>query len=283
MAVRLIAFDLDGTLLGADNRMSAYTAAVLKRAAAVDDLILVAASGRSHWAAELVLEDSGAAVDYVICSNGALLWRRSTEEIVLSQPIAPRQVAELYAWVNELVEGACWAWETEKGIVPETLFRELGTRPGKELDELRPWPGLVLPGGPDVPIEERLADFGQIVRGLLTHAEMPCSEIFERLDGNVSARLSSSSAIFLEVTHQTVHKAWMLQKLCAREGIDAQDVVAFGDHLNDLTMLRWAGRGIAMADAFPGLREQISEVTDAGHDDDGVALAIEKLLAALGH
>lgn len=279
MALRLIAFDLDGTLLGSNNRMSAYTAASLKRAAAVDDLILVAASGRSHWAAELVLAACGAAVDYVICSNGALLWQRTTEATVLSQPIAADEVADLYAKVNELVPGACWAWETEQGIVPEVRFRELGTRPGKELDELRASPDLVLPGDAGVPIDRRLATFGTIVRGLLTHPKLPCAEIFERLDGNVPARLSSSSAIFLEVTYQTVHKAWMLNELCALEGIDAADVVAFGDHLNDLTMLQWAGRGIAMADAYPKLRAQADEVTDHGHDDDGVALAIEKLLA----
>jgi len=278
LTVRLIVFDLDGTLLGADNRLSDYTVAVLEKAASIDGLTLMAASGRSRWAADLVLQRTKA-IDYVICSNGAVLYRRSDRKIVHRRAITLRRMVKLYAQVNEVLDGACWAWETDLGIVPDDGFRVLGTQPGKELDELVASPELDLPGHPDIPIEQRLAGFGRIVRGLLAHPELPCSEVMRRLRGQRSARLSSSSATFLEVTAPEVHKGAMLRRVCARRGIDARNVVAFGDHLNDLTMLRWAGRGIAMKGAYQGVLDRVAERTDETNVQDGVALAIEKLLA----
>ena len=275
--VRLIVFDLDGTLLGVGNRLSERTVSVLERAKA-EGLTLMAASGRSRWAAELVLEPT-AAIDHMICSNGALLYDRSNRRIVHRRTLTPRRVGQLYAMVNEFFKDACWAWETEQGIVPDERFRALGTKHGRRLDELDASPPLELPDDPSVPIEQRLAGFGRIVRGLLAHPKLTPEEIVLRLKGRVPARLSSSTAIFLEVTAPEVHKGAMLRAFCARADISSDEVVAFGDHLNDLTMLRWAGRGIAMKGAYQGVLDRVAERTDETNVQDGVALAIEKLLA----
>ena len=281
MAVRLIVFDLDGTLLGKDNRLSEYTISVLERASRIEGLTLMAASGRSRWAAELVLEGTDA-IDYVISSNGAVLYRRRpTVTTVSRRVLTPRRVSSLHARVSELLPSACWAWETESGIVPDERFRELGTKPGKELDELLASPDLELRGDPESPIEERLVGFGRIVRGLLTHPVLSCQDVVERLRKHAPARLSSSSAMFIEVTAPKIHKGLMLREFCARRGIGAHEVVAYGDHLNDLTMLRWAGRGIAMKGGNPELLRRIAEQTEWPHDQDGAAYAIEKLLAEM--
>jgi HAD superfamily hydrolase (TIGR01484 family) len=280
LAARLIVFDLDGTLLGADNRLSAYTAGVLNQAREAG-LTLMAASGRSRWAADLVLENTEA-VEYVICSNGAVLYHRPSRKVVRRRTITPGRLTKLYSTVNDAVEGACWAWETDQGVVPDEAFRALGTGPDGTytLDELSASPRCVLPGDAQLSIDQRLAVFGPTVRGLLAHPHLSCRELVRRLQRHrVPAKLSSSSAIFLEVTAPGIHKAAMLKDFCAREGILSQEVVAFGDHLNDLTMLRWSGRGIAMSNAYRDVREQISEHTDASNDDDGVAIVIEKVLA----
>lgn len=276
-SVRLIVFDLDGTLLGADNRLSDHTVSVLEKAKA-EGLILVAASGRSRWAADLVLGRTSA-IDYMICSNGAVLYDPSRKKVILRRTITPPRVAQLYARVTESFEDACWAWETESGIVPDKRFHDLNERTGARLDELVASPDLVLPGDDSQPIEERLAGFGKIVRGLLAHPKLRPEEIVLRLKGRVPARLSSSTAIFLEVTAPEVHKGAMLKTFCAREGILAEDVVAFGDHLNDLTMLRWAGRGIVMKGAYPDLLDRFTDRTTATNAEDGVALMIEDILA----
>lgn len=278
MAVRLIVFDLDGTLLDARNRLSDHTAAVLREARA-DGLVLVGASGRSRWAADLVLEETDA-IDHVICSNGAVLYHRPSGKVLRRSTITPPRLSELHATISELLDGACWAWETEQGIVPDEAFRELGTRPGSELDELMASPHLELAGDAESAITERLTGFGRIVRGLLARPGLTGEEIARHLKGRkVPARLSSSSAIFLEVTAPRIDKRAMLRYFCAREGIDAREVVAFGDHMNDLSMLRWAGRGIAMADANPKVKQLVAEHTEYGHGEDGVARVIQKLLA----
>ena len=110
MSVRLIAFDLDGTLLDAERRVSPYTAEVLARAAALEDLTLVAASGRSRRAVDLALGDC-AAVDDAICSNGAVVYKRSTGDIRPRHGLVNSRTkyADLHHRVGELIDGACWA------------------------------------------------------------------------------------------------------------------------------------------------------------------------------
>lgn len=277
MVARLIAFDLDGTLLDGDNRISAYTAAVLERAAQVDDLVLVAASGRGLAAAQHVL-GRVPGVSYAICSNGALLYDRSARRARWSRPLASERVRRFYTDVNALLAGACWAWDTAKGIVADAGFRYLATRPGRELDEVVVAPPLDLAGAPSDPIDRRLAPSGRVMRQLLLHPELNCGEVYTRLAGHVSGPLTRSSASFLEITAPRVDKRAALEHLCGLLEISSDDVVAFGDHMNDLSMLRWAGRGIAMCDGYELLRRQIPEHTVAGHDDDGVALTIEELL-----
>jgi len=217
-------------------------------------------------------------IDYVICSNGALLYNRATNEVLHRHALAPRRVREFYAVVNSLLEGACWAWDTTEGIVPDRNFRRVATRPGRELHELIAPPHLELPDDPGVPIDRRLEPFGRIMRQLLLHGEMTCREVYIHLDKHLEEPLTRSSASFLEITAPRVNKGAALKVLCARLGIHPEDVVAFGDHLNDVEMLLWADRGIAMCDGYWELCDRILEHTEAGHDDDGVALTIERLL-----
>jgi hydroxymethylpyrimidine pyrophosphatase-like HAD family hydrolase len=74
-----------------------------------------------------------------------------------------------------------------------------------------------------------------------------------------------------------VHKAVAVEALLVERGTEAAEVVAFGDMPNDLELIRWAGLGVAVANAHPLLRDAADEVT-ASNDDDGVAMVIERLL-----
>jgi hypothetical protein len=76
-----------------------------------------------------------------------------------------------------------------------------------------------------------------------------------------------------------VAKEAALARLAAEQGIDASEVVAFGDQLTDTGMLRWAGLGVAVANAREAALEAADEVT-ASNDEDGVALVLERLTAA---
>src|SRR4029450_520075 len=76
-------------------------------------------------------------------------------------------------------------------------------------------------------------------------------------------------------------KAFALERLCRRLGVAPEEVVAVGDMPNDLAMLDWAGTGVAVANAVPEVLDAADEVT-AANTEDGVALLLERILAANG-
>ena len=82
----------------------------------------------------------------------------------------------------------------------------------------------------------------------------------------------------VELTPPGVHKGSGVVHLCERVGVERDDVVAFGDGLNDHEMLTWAGLGVAMGNADAETKRIADEVT-ASNDDDGVAIVVERLLA----
>jgi len=90
-----------------------------------------------------------------------------------------------------------------------------------------------------------------------------------------SAVVTYSGETLLEVSGAGVSKASTLAALCEERGVDSHGVLAFGDMPNDIPMLGWAGLGVAVANAHPGVLAVADEVT-ASNDDDGVALIIER-------
>ena len=85
----------------------------------------------------------------------------------------------------------------------------------------------------------------------------------------------------LEISAATVSKADTLARLCAGWGVDAEQVIAFGDMPNDVPVLRWAGVGVAVANAHPLALAGADRVT-ASNDDDGVAVVLEELFGVGG-
>jgi hydroxymethylpyrimidine pyrophosphatase-like HAD family hydrolase len=100
------------------------------------------------------------------------------------------------------------------------------------------------------------------------------STVREVADGRVSVTDSSGDGL-LEVAASGVTKASALAQLAALWGIDAADAIAFGDMPNDLEMLQWAGRSVAMANAHADVAAVASEI-GADHADDGVGRILER-------
>jgi hydroxymethylpyrimidine pyrophosphatase-like HAD family hydrolase len=98
------------------------------------------------------------------------------------------------------------------------------------------------------------------------------------LDGSVAVTSSSTEAL-LEMSARGVTKASALAALADRAGIPSADVVAFGDMPNDLPMLAWAGRAVAVANAHPEVLALADEVT-ASNDEDGVAVVLERMVGS---
>jgi hypothetical protein len=262
MAIRLVATDLDGTLLGPDGALSARTVAAV-RAVHAAGITVVAATGRSHHTALPRVAPAGV-VRYLVCSNGASLYDCSAGSVLDSHPIAPASLPPLIAVLRRELADACFGWEEAGGFGWEAAFHAI--RPDVELQRETVVPRLDSPW-PDV--HKLFVAHSELQREHLLDAVTPLL-----VDGLVA---TCSGARFVEVTGAGVDKAFGVARLCARLGIGPDEVLAIGDHLNDLAMLRWAGRGVVMASAHPAVLAEAAEIAP-GNADDGVATVLESLL-----
>ncbi|UDY35680.1 Cof-type HAD-IIB family hydrolase [Dermatobacter hominis] len=261
-SVRLIACDMDGTLLGADGLVSARNGAAL--AAARDAGIAVAvATGRSHQTALRRLGDA-TAIEWAICSNGALEMEVATRRTTRVDPLPAAVVDDVVAELAAL-DGVAYAWEdVELGLrcSPEFLRRH----PSIESVVVDEVPAPTYPSGPQIKIMVSLADR---VRLAAVEAVSPLLP-----DG---VEVATSGSLFTELTAHGVDKAFGVAHLADRLGIDRSEVLAFGDNHNDVPMLRWAGTAVAMGNADPTALAVTTERT-LRHDEDGVAAYVEAVL-----
>ncbi len=262
MPVRLAAIDLDGTLLRSDGTLSKRTKAAARAAAAAGiELVLVTARGpRTVGDIAAELEIRGEA----ICSNGAIVLDLATRRIRKLREIETAVALELVQALRERLPGILFAVERES-FAHEPGFAAWNVTP---------------PAGTRVAAAEELLERPP-TKLILRHAEHEVEAIaaVARDLAGQRASVSVSGDWVVEVSPAGVNKAAALAELCDELGIDAAEVVAFGDHLNDLPMLSWAGAGVAVANAHPEVIDLADEVT-AANDDDGVALVLERLASA---
>ncbi len=259
--VRLIAFDLDGTLFNRDVVISERTAATLARVAELD-VHLVVASGRSHRS----IEDRVGHLSFVrwaVCSNGASLHDLFARRRVRAETITGDQFRDLRAAVNAVLPGTVWAWEAQQGHYWTESFLATGLH--------------------DVATSRRIADDTPppelSVKIYLGHRDHVSYELLDIVEQVIPHGLcvSTSGPAFLEVTAPGVNKAKGLGDLCADLGVAREHTMAFGDNVNDLEMMQWVGRAYAMANAHPRLLDVTTLRTDLDHHDDGVAHTLETL------
>ncbi|RNL62068.1 HAD family phosphatase [Nocardioides marmoriginsengisoli] len=261
MSVRLVATDLDGTLVHSDGSITARTRAALVAAenAGVD---VVFVTGRPLRWAEDVFEHVGGH-GFAIVSNGALLWDVTAAAPALERPIPVATILEVAALLRAAVPGSHFAVETVDGIALETGFLERypvpdGARRGP-LDEIARVPAYKL---------------------LVRHEELGPQEFWDAAElavGHLVEIVWSSTTTMLEVSARGVTKASTLERFCGERGIAAAEVVAFGDMPNDIPMLAWAGTSYAMANAHPTVQAIATRLAPPS-DEDGVAQVIESIL-----
>lgn len=261
LSVRLVATDLDGTLLGDGGIVSERTRAAVA-AVVASGVHVVAATGRSQWTAEpLVHPVTG--IEEVVCSNGASLYHVRRRRSLAEYPIADAVIDEILVTLGAQLPGCTFGWETTDALHYEARF--LALRPAIEREAS---PDLVA-GPRSIPIRKLM-----VAHDHLQHYEL-LDTLTPLLPGGCLA--TTSGAPFVEITGDGVDKAFGVQRVCHRLGIGAEQVLAFGDNLNDLGLLRWAGRAVAMGNAHPQVRVAVGEVTGS-HLDHGVAAVLETLL-----
>jgi len=265
------AFDLDGTLLRRDLEITARTLAALE-GLRQQGLRLVVATGRRYESAVEHAETLGfGGDDPVVCYGGSMV-RRMDGETLLHHTLPKDLGLEVLRWA---AERDLHARIFVNGRVITSPNSPAALRFSKRLEE----PGIVevdspaewLAGAEEEPTKLVIVDHPDDVPGWLGEAQ----EAFrDRLF------VTRSLPHYVEVGGPEGTKSTALEFLCGRWGIDPERVLAFGDADNDVDMLRFAGRGVAVGPMTAGVREAADEVVP-GVDEDGVAIYVEKLLEDL--
>lgn len=265
-APRLVASDVDGTLLGPDERVPARAYAAIERLVAAGVGFVLVTGRPPRWIPPVVAMLPVAPL--AVCANGGVLYDAAADRVVWARTFDPGALGELAAAVAEVLPAAGIAVERVgvRAEDPDALFVA-------EPAYRHAWPD----GHNRVAERSELLD-RPAVKMLVRCAELSSDAMVAALAPVVGARadLTFSHPLGLvELSPPGVTKATGLSEVAGRAGVSAGEVVAFGDMPNDLEMLRWAGHGVAMGNAHPALRDVADEVT-AHHGEDGLALVLER-------
>jgi Cof subfamily protein (haloacid dehalogenase superfamily) len=280
--VRLLATDLDGTLLRSDGTVSERSRDALQRAEAAGLLIAFVTGRPPRWL-HVIAEATGH-TGVAVAANGAVLYDLATESVVTEHLLTPQLLqtvtAELRGAFPQIVFGVEYGGNPLRSEPPFTTF---GSEPGYIHD----WeisPQLDHNGNPiAAPLVAELATLISrpgvklLAKDRQADPDGFLAAATRLLDGRVTVTHSSRIGL-LEIGANGITKASGLAHLASSHGIDQADVAAVGDMPNDLPMLLWAGHSYAVANAHPTVLD-IAEHRLGTNDDDAVAGLIETLLA----
>ena len=257
---KLVATDLDGTLLHSDGSVTDRTRRVL---AALEEqgVTVVFVTGRPIRSMDALWEHVGGH-GLAVCSNGGIVYDVHAREVARARTIPVQTGLEVARLLRQAEPGVAFGVERTDGFGKEPGYLSRGAAPAD------------LEIGP---LEELMTD--GVVKLLARHEDRDpeafWADVEDQIGHLVTTTWSSASAL-VEISGLGVTKASTLEQLCAERGVAAEEVVAFGDMPNDLPMLAWAGTSYAMADAHPSVRELAGELAPS-NDRDGVAVVLERL------
>ncbi|MFK0260862.1 HAD hydrolase family protein [Streptomyces angustmyceticus] len=308
VAPRLIATDLDGTLLHDDKTVSDRTIAALAAAERAGIEVFFVTGRPARWMG--VVSDHVHGHGLAICANGAaVVDLHRGGRIVEVSPLERTVALAVVDTLRSAAPGTSFAVERTGGIHYEPQYPPLlldpaavvapaekllaedfvttlcphmpGRRDGTPEPDGTPRgthssTGPVDPTGPEGPAFPDQP----VIKLLAHHPEMDPDAFLtlaRRTAGDLASFTRSSPTALLEISGPGVSKAGTLARCCAERGISPEEVVAFGDMPNDIEMLTWAGTSYAMANAHPDVLAATTGRT-ASNNDDGVAAVIERIL-----
>ena len=259
---RLIASDLDGTLFGPNHVPEPRTVAAVN-AAGEAGIVIAAVTGRSHFGGTELVTSTGAKLDWFIGSNGGHRINMANGQIEERLLFEPALLEEMSYRLPEALGDVGFGFEHDSGFSFDQAF--LAVHP------------VSIEGKQRRSSAERVLT--NVGKWFVTHPEFAPREMVDLLKPHLPADLhiTTSGIAFVEITPAGADKGSAVARLCEQLGLTARDVVAFGDNHNDLTMLEWAGRGIAMGNAEPEVQAVADEIC-ATNAEFGVAEIIESLL-----
>ena len=263
---RLIAIDLDGTLLDPAGALRPRSAAALQSAADAG-IIIVFATGRPPMVAGAEIAAAGRGVHYGVMANGTIICTLPDQRVLHSITFATSMARAAVAALREHDPGYGFALATDRGFTSEVGFRER----------------MPIQHGPDVSVADVLAghdDSEHTIKLLAFHRNHSALDLLRLIPPLVDPTLvvNHMGAEAVEIAPAGADKGVGLEWLCGHLGISATEVMVFGDEVNDLPMFRFAAHSVAVRNAHALVREAADEVAPS-NADEGVAQVIEQLMA----
>lgn len=257
---RLVATDLDGTLLDDEGQLSQRTQEVLRRVQGTGVPVVVVTARPLRWMDDLWAPVGGSR-GVGIVSNGAITYDIASRTVLHHVGIGPADGLPIAEAIREAAPGVAFALECLDGLRHESGYVEMHPTP----------PGVPVGALPDIWDQPA-------VKILVQHLTLDPDDFRARVVDAVGDRATPTWTVdhLMEISAVGVTKGGALADLCRGLGVPAEDVVAFGDMPNDIPMLTWAGTSYAVANAHHTVREAADHVAPA-NTEDGVATVLAGL------
>ncbi|MFC3911921.1 sugar-phosphatase [Pseudaeromonas sharmana] len=264
---KLIALDMDGTLLREDGSISARTQRAIAEAKAKGVRVVLASgrplSGMARFLDQLALTSHQ---DYVLSYNGALIQNVGSGDVLSRNVLTGKDVRELYRLSQQLGVNIHAFSHTRGLIAPRTSRYTEVERSHNDLT-------LTLVDFAAIPEDEAILKVMMVDEPALLAEAM--AQLPETVYQHYTVLLSTP--YFLEFLHPHSNKGNGVAQLAAHLSIEPQAVICVGDAGNDAHMIDFAGLGVAMGNATDALKQQADYIT-LSNEDDGVAHVIEKFI-----
>jgi Cof subfamily protein (haloacid dehalogenase superfamily) len=264
---KLVASDVDGTLLDPMEGVTPRTAAVVARTVAAGTPFVLVSGRPPRWIPSVAA--AAGLTGQAVCANGSVLYDIAADRVVTAHTLAPELLHDVTHAVRAALPTCRVATERVGASALALAGREFATEAGYQ----HPWPGDNVFTAPLAEVVGHPA-----VKLLIRQFGMTSDELSTAVTaviGNVVEITYSSNVGMVELAPAGVTKGSGLAEMAQRLGVAAEDVIAFGDMPNDVPMLRWAGHGVAMANAHPDVLAAADEIT-AANAEDGVAQVLER-------
>lgn len=297
-AVKMIAIDVDGTLLGPDGQVSPRNRAALQAAQAAGIAVVIATGRRHNYALKVLRALDLHPSTLLVSSNGAVV--RQFDATLLERTLMPTKTAIwLCSHLNEFRNALIITFdklgpdgEDARGALVVEDFEDLHTSIGRWMTANEPYIERIQPIEDclqaEAPIQMMLT--GSVERMRRAEAVMTAHPSIRPVgDMSPEGRISLNRTEYperdlsiVDILPAGCSKGAALQRIASASGVQPSEMMAIGDNWNDLSMLEIAGRPVLMGNAPADLQARASSLgwlVTSSHDDDGVAEAIESILA----